>query len=93
MVCIRNTGYRIAKANEHGMLANNRKRRADVQVRKGLDILRNVRWDDMDEESRKAHQGQLMVSEGIYGLMQSLAKRQDKLEEVIKDMQNPSDRA
>lgn len=80
---VRGEGYRMAKANDHTRIANGRKRRADVQLRKGLHVLRHVRWEELDEESRKAHQGTLMVTEALYRIQASQESRLRKIEEAI----------
>src|SRR5215207_1629861 len=48
---VRGVGYRLAAAVDHQPLALNRKRRSDIQLKRGLELLRNVRWEEMDVNS------------------------------------------
>jgi hypothetical protein len=82
--CVRGKGYRLALAGEHMALATVRKRRADVQFMKGLNTLRNVRWDEMDENTRQAHQGHLMISEALAANQQALDRRLREVERLIR---------
>ena len=86
LVNLRNRGYQLAHASEHTRIANGRRRKADVQLRKGLHVLKNVRWDEMDEESRKAHEGTLMVTQAIVSNQEALARRQDQVESAIDQL-------
>ena len=58
--CVRGVGYRVAEAKEHQAVAQWRKDRADVQLRRGLLALEHVDWSAMDENTRRAHEGTLM---------------------------------
>jgi hypothetical protein len=77
-------GYKVAHAKEHLELATNRKARADRQISRGLKTLRNVRWDELDPNARAAHEGTLLVVEGLYAQMQAFARRQAAQDEAIK---------
>lgn len=79
-------GYKLALANEHVRMALQRRTKADVQLRRGLEILRNVKFDEMNENERMAHEGQYMVMEAIYRNTQALARRQSKTEELIANL-------
>lgn len=81
---VRNVGYRVAPAAYHMTLANDRQTRADRQMKRGLQTLQNVRWDEMDQNQRKAHEGQLMISSALYQAMRSLERRQSNIEDIIK---------
>ncbi len=76
-------GYRLAPAAEHMVLASSDRRRADTQLRKGLETLRHVRWDEMEPEARKAHEGHLMVTEAIWQAQRALDRRLRKVEAAI----------
>lgn len=80
---VRGTGYKLAHATEHVVLAGDHRRRADRQFSKGLGVLRNVRWNEMDEVSRTAHQGTLMITESIYANQQALEKQQNAQAKAI----------
>ena len=82
--CVPNVGYRLAPAAQHLMLANNRKTRADKQLRLGVMTLQNVRWDELDDNQRKAHEGQLLVSSALLAQIQALDRRQSAVEDAIR---------
>lgn len=79
-------GYKLAHANEHATLALDKNRRADVQLRRGLDILRHVRFEEMDPVHRQAHEGQLMVQAALYQNQQALWKRQHNVEKALSKL-------
>lgn len=81
---VRGIGYRLAPAGEHNRLAMDRKKRADVQLERGVNTLRNVRWDELDPESRKAHEGTLLVMSALHQQQVSMERRQRKIEETIR---------
>lgn len=81
---VRTLGYRLAPASEHMSIARRDKRRADVQLKRGLHTLRNVRWEELDENTRRAHEGHLMITEAIYANQASLDQRVRRIEETIK---------
>ena len=83
---VRGRGYRLACASEHLTLASSDRRRADTQLKKGLATLRHVRWDELPEEARKAHEGHLMVTEAIYQAQASQERRLRKVEAAIASL-------
>lgn len=83
---VRGVGYRMVAASEHKPLALERKRRADKQLQRGLEVLSHVRWDELTEEQRRAHEGTLIVVSALHSAMSSLSSRQDRLEEIIRKM-------
>lgn len=80
-------GYRIAEAARHLTLAHDRKSRADRQMLRGVQVLEHVRWDEMDENQRRAHQGQLLITNALYQSMKALERRQLAIEQEIKKIQ------
>lgn len=80
---VRGKGYRVVEASEHMRLANGKKRRADTQMKKGLHILRHVKWDELSEEARNAHMGTLMITEALYQQQVAQDKRLARIEEAI----------
>src|SRR5262245_9608124 len=48
-----NVGYKLAHANEHTKLAIVRRRRGDSQFKRGYALLKEVRWDELEPNSRK----------------------------------------
>lgn len=79
-----NVGYRIAQAAYHMTLANDRKSRADKQMLRGVQVLENVRWDEMDGNQRLAHQGQLLIMGALYQSQKALERRQMAVEQAIQ---------
>lgn len=78
-------GYRLAPAAEHMSLAHVDRRRSDTQLKKGLDTLRHVRFDEMDANTRAAHEGHLMVHEALYANQVALDRRLRKVEALIQE--------
>jgi len=83
---VRGIGYRLAPAREHMSLAHNRKRRADVQMKHGLDTLRHVRWDELDPATKAAHEGTLLIVSALYENQVALERRQTAIEETLKNI-------
>src|ERR1039458_2123642 len=79
---VKGVGYRVALASEHSGLALVNKRRADRQLEWGVRTLRDVRWDELDANSRAAHEGQLMILSGLYQAVHALNVRQTRLESL-----------
>lgn len=86
---IRNVGYRLAPAEYHVTIANHRKDRADKQLLRGLQVLQHVRWDEMDQNQRLAHEGQLIVAGALYQQMRALERRQSAVEIAIRQVRVP----
>lgn len=82
---VRGQGYRLALAGEHQGLALARKRRADVQMLRGVQTLQHVRWEELDPEARKAHEGSLMVLGGMYAQQQAFDRRLRRIEAAIAE--------
>lgn len=81
---IRLVGYRVAPAVHHMSLAKGDRRRADRQLLRGLQTLRHVRWEEMDENTRRAHEGHLMIHEAVCSNQHALDVRLRKVEEAIR---------
>jgi hypothetical protein len=84
---IRTVGYRIAPAMFHMTLANDRKCKADKQFLYGVQLLENVKWEEMDANQRAAHQGQLLVMSALYQNQKALERRQMAVEQAIREVQ------
>ena len=80
---VRNQGYRVALAGEHQTLAGRKKDKAGKLLKRGLTILQHVDWDAMDENTRRAHEGQLMVVGALHSAMTGLNRRMDRIEQAI----------
>lgn len=76
-------GYRVAKAAEHKRMSGARKRRADRQMFRGVQLLKNVRWDELSDEQRKAHEAQLVIMSSLYENQRSFDRRLRRAEDAI----------
>lgn len=90
---IRHTGYRLAPAAYHLALARDRTSKADRQMLRGVQILQNVRWDEMDANQRLAHEGQLLISGALHQQIKALERRQSTVEAAIKKILTDNDDA
>jgi hypothetical protein len=84
--CVRGVGYKVAEAGEHQAVAHMRKSRADTQMRRGLLALEYVDWSAMDENSRKAHEGTLLLLSSMMHAQRSLERRQDQADALIRKL-------
>lgn len=80
---VRGRGYRLAEASQHQDLALVRKRRADRQMLRGLQTLQHVKWDELTEPQRAAHEGTLLVVGALWQAQRALERRQDRVEGVL----------
>lgn len=85
-------GFRIAAASEHMELATIRDKKARKQIRRGLLTLQNCRLDELDPVTRQLHEGQLLLTSGIFQLTQGLDRRQTRTEQAIHDLFDRVDR-
>ena len=83
---VRRIGYRLAPASEHRSLALARKSRADTQLGRGVDTLRNVDWSALDPAARAAHEGTLLIMSDLYERQRAMEKRQESIERVIRNL-------
>lgn len=77
-------GYVIVHAKDHRTLALGRKEKADSQIRRGITLLRNVKLDEMDDNSRLAHEGTLLVLSGYMSHQDGLERRMRRIEAVLE---------
>jgi len=81
---VRGTGYRMALASEHVCLSLDRQTKAQRQIKRGVEILRDTRLEEIrDPEARKAHEGMYMLAAGMYGQMTALGQRVARIENAI----------
>ena len=78
-------GYRLAFAQDHMRLAEERKHRANVQMGRGLLTLQQVRWDEMDAATRAAHEGTLMIVSALIEQQRALERRMSRIETAIRN--------
>ena len=80
---VRGVGYRLAEAREQNGLAMIRKGRADKQFDTAIETLQSVRWDELDPESRKIHQGTLMLYSALDTQQRAMETRLRRVEDAI----------
>ena len=80
---VRGVGYRIAEAEKHNPLALDRKKRSEAQLKKGIELLRNVKWDELGEQARIAHEGTLLVLESLHQNQSAYEARQEGIMAAI----------
>jgi hypothetical protein len=91
LINVRNLGYRIALAGEHQKIAGRKRDRASSLLKRGLMILQHVDWDEMDQNTRQAHEGQLMVIGALHSAMQGLDSRMRRIESAIDKRNDTKD--
>ena len=80
---VRNEGYRIVRADEHLDIALTKKDQAQSYLRKGMDLLKHARLDELTEIQRTLHEGQLMILAGVYRAVVDSERRHDRQEQII----------
>ena len=81
---VRGVGYRVAKAEEHLGISEERRSKASRQLKRGFEIMRDLRLDEIkDPEVRKFCEAQAMVFSGLCYAVASHEKRLRRIENVI----------
>lgn len=83
---VRNVGYRVIRADEHVETSLAKRDSAEKQFRRGLEILKHARMDELTPTQRALHEGQLMIMSGIYQAVREGKRRQDKQDGMIADL-------
>lgn len=87
MHCVRRVGYRLAYAKEHMSLAVDRQSKASRQLKRGFEILRDTRFEEIeDPQARRAHEGQLLVISALLHASAAHEKRISRIENIIHGM-------
>lgn len=79
-------GYRVLAANEHHGAALVRKGMAEKNMRRGIELLRDVREDELDPAALQLYRGTAMVWSGVMQAMRASTRRHDKQEDLIEDL-------
>jgi hypothetical protein len=85
-------GYRVISASEHLPVALIKKDKAQGYLRRGIELLRNARVDELDPTQRTLHEGQLLILGGLYQATRESARRHDKSEALIAELAARVDR-
>jgi hypothetical protein len=84
-------GYKLAYAVDHAGISTSHVRRSEGQLRRAFDVLRHVRWDEMDENARKAHEGHLMIASALYQNQRLMWKKQRAVETALQSLKERVD--
>ncbi len=84
LINLRDEGYRLSHANDHGRLALDRKERADQQIARGVLLLEKVKTDEMDPQAREAHEAVVVILGGMYRQQAAMEKRVEKRIQAIE---------
>lgn len=80
------TGYRVIRADEQLGAALVKKDRATGYLKRGIELLRHARLDELTEAQRTLHEGQLMVMAGLYQATKESERRHDRADRLIQDL-------
>lgn len=80
------TGYRVIRADEQLGAALVKKDRANGYLKRGIDLLRNARLDELDTAQRTLHEGQLMIMAGLHQAIQESDRRHRRADELIQGL-------
>lgn len=87
---VRGLGYRVIRADEQLGAALVKKDRANGYLKRGIDLLRNARLDELDAAQRTLHEGQLMIMAGLHQAIQESDRRHKRADELIQGLLNSS---
>jgi hypothetical protein len=83
---VKDVGYRVLHAEEHLPAAIDRKQSAVAKLKQGMELLRHAKMDELTEAQRVLHQGQLMIISGLYDAVKESHRRQNRQDQVIKEI-------
>lgn len=79
-------GYRVIRADEQLGAALVKKDRAQGYLKRGIDLLRNARLDELDAAQRTLHEGQLMIMAGLHQAIQESERRHERADRLIQGL-------
>jgi len=85
-------GYRMMRSDEHLPLALDQKATAATYLKKGMDLLRHVRLDELDEPHRRLHVGQLLILAAHHQAIESSNRRHSEHDRAINDLRERIDK-
>lgn len=89
LIAERGKGYRIAFAGEFAGLAQGHRRKADRQMGKALDIVKNVNERELSPEELKRHRAVAVIITNLHSRMTSAETRLQQLEEAVFGPKRP----
>ena len=96
LIPVNGVGYRMIRSDEHLPVALGKKQRAEMQLKDGIEILRNTDVSELSEAQRSLHQGQLLIVQGVYQFAKASEKRIKEqgnlIEELRKQQQDINER-
>lgn len=81
---VKGVGYRVAAAEEHLGLAVSRRHRAETNIRRGIELLRNCRTEELSDVQRNLHEGQFLIMSGVYQAVRYANSRIDRHQKVLQ---------
>lgn len=88
----KNKGYQILHATEHLPAALAKRDIAQGYIRRGVELLRGARLDELTAAQRTLHEGQLMILAGLNQAMDESQRRHERQEQVIDDLRQRIER-
>lgn len=86
LAVVADQGYRVIRADEQLSAALVKKDRANGYLKRGIDLLRNARLDELDAAQRTLHEGQLMIMAGLHQAIQESDRRHKRADELIQGL-------
>lgn len=83
---VRGIGYRVIHAAEQLGVALVKKDRAQNHLKRGIELLRHARLEELDEAQRTLHEGQLMILAGFHQAIQESERRHNRADELIQGL-------
>lgn len=82
----RGRGYRVTQTSEAVELAGERRMRARKNLKRGVELLRHARIEELDPAQRQLHEGQLLIMAGLYQVTVQHERRHDRSESLIQQL-------
>lgn len=82
----RGRGYRVMHTSEAVAVALDRKATAQTHLRRGLEVLREARLDELDHAQRLLHEGQLLIMAGLFDAVRQSERRHERSEQLIAEL-------
>jgi hypothetical protein len=83
---VKGRGYRVLRANEHMSVARQRESSARRQMKAGLEILKNVREDELTSAERSLYRGHAHITAGLIVAIEAIHRRQDRQDQLIMEL-------
>ncbi len=86
LYCLSGEGFKVAHASQHNQMALARRTKADKQIERGMLTIRQARFEEMDENSRKIAEGTLLIMAGIHQQLQYVAATTERHDRIIEEL-------